>query len=477
MLIIDPDQLNDSATDDGSTEVYIDVASKTIKLVQTGNLTTEGVTLKALYSFLKEEWRSDPQGKDLTAYPFPMTPITDESYEFIAGWNFANPDSQNLIRTAGWTVRNTNGAVTELWAGIVGLGDIDADDQIYYDQGAGAIDAVLTGQINQAVQILSDPDGDGAYTDGFDYRGTFSLFVREQGQIFGQASISDIGVAIMGPIAYRFPISTAVDLKVSANDTAIDADGDGIADVAPYDGMSISYKETAITKNIGGTDYNFGIIIDGNGGTAEEIYEFVQWSLRQNVDVDVDADSPNQIGKTTDELLRFVGDQLQTVSAANEDGGGNGVFIENFQSVDESRLQFQDNGDESRTFPFNSVLTLAFNDNLVTDPDSRFWVYFTDPTGATAGDEWDSNGAVLLKDASGDDITGDVSGSASAQFTVAYDSNSQAGHTPGTDIAVTVIAQGLNRAQYVRATGVVQRTISNQVSLVAPLERNYDNVA
>ena len=63
--IVDPDLLADSAADDGSTEVYINTATKTIKLVVTGDLSNtgvqneNGVTLKALYSFLKEEWRLD----------------------------------------------------------------------------------------------------------------------------------------------------------------------------------------------------------------------------------------------------------------------------------------------------------------------------------------------------------------------------------------------------------------------------------
>ena len=124
------------------------------------------------------------------------------------------------------------------------------------------------------------------------------------------------------------------------------------------------------------------------------------------------------------------------------------------------------------------MLSLVFNENLIADPDSRFWVYFTNPDGtADNGDEWDSAGAVLLNDVNGNPITGDVGGLPNAQFTIAFDSNDQASHTPGTDIAITVVALGLGNAQYVRATGSVQRSISNQVSLVSPLERNYENAA
>ena len=100
-LITDPDQLEDSAADDGSQEVYINTSTKTIKLVTVGNLSTDGVTLKCLYSFLKEEWRTDPNTKNLAAFPFPMTPITDEQFELVDGWDFVADASRYLIRTGG----------------------------------------------------------------------------------------------------------------------------------------------------------------------------------------------------------------------------------------------------------------------------------------------------------------------------------------------------------------------------------------
>ena len=75
-LITDPDDLNDSAADDGSAEVFIDTVARTIKVNEAGNLSTDGVTGKALYSFLKEEWLNDPEGKSLTAYPVSYTHLT-----------------------------------------------------------------------------------------------------------------------------------------------------------------------------------------------------------------------------------------------------------------------------------------------------------------------------------------------------------------------------------------------------------------
>ncbi len=452
-LITDPDDLNQA------TEVVFDPVAKTISLLIAGNLSTDGVTLKALYSFTKEEWRTDA---GLIQYEFPFTPITDEQFELKDGWNFLNDASRYLIRTAGWSVLNTSSVVTEIWAGIIGLGSIEVDDQIYFDTGSGAEDFELAGQVNQAIQVYSDPNGDGSVADGFDVRDTFSMFVREQGQAFGSVSIADIGVTAMASQAYRFPLGTATDLKITETDVNIAAN-------APYTGMSITYHAVPVQRDIGGTNRDFGIIIDGNNGTAEQIYEFVQYQLRQNSDID--ASAATVIGKTADDLLVFIGDTLGTLTATNPNGGGSGVYIDNFQTADTNRLTFVDNTATERTFPFVAVLTINFNSNLQNDPSAIYRVFFTDANGNAFG----SANAILVDDASGADMAGNVSGAASIQHTFAYDSNVQGGRTLGTDAAITVVAIGLDVGQYVPATATLTKSIANSVSLVAPLERNYDN--
>lgn len=470
-LITDPDDLADSAADDSSEEVYINTSTKRIKLVVVGNLSTDGVTMKALYSFLKEEWKNDPNTKNLAAFPFPMVPITDESFEWVEGWDLENDTARYLIRTAGWTVKNTSGAVTQQWAGIIGLGSIESDDQLYYDQGAGATNFQLTGQVNQAVQILSDPNGDGNYADGFDRRTSFTLFAREEAQLYGKATLSDIGVASMGPQAYRFPISTGADLKVTLDDTDIKATGTGYpADVAPFDGMSITYYDTPQSKTVGASNYNFGIVVDGNGQSLQEIYQFIQYALRQNVDIDAGAQTV--IGRTADPLARYVGDTFYTMAATNPAGGGTGVWIEDFDINDVNSIVLVDNTGAERTFPFTASLRLNFNENLVSDASAEYWVYFDTLPGA--GNDWGESGAVIVDDADDIDMAGSVS-SASIVHTFDYDGNVQGGRTPATNAAIVVVAIGLETGQYVRATGTIERSTSNVVTLVAPLERNYEN--
>ncbi len=472
-MIVDPDQLNDGATDNGSTEVFIDTSAKTIKLNITGNLSTDGVTLKALYSFVKEEWKNDPQTKNLAAFDFPMVPITDNEYELVKGWDFANDATRYLIRSAGWKTVNVAGNITAMWAGIKGLGTVESNDQPYYWQGGVTTPTnfELTGQVNQAIHVYSDPNGDGNLVDGFDRRSFVGVYVREQGQTFTQATNAQIDETTLGGKMYVFPLNTATDLKIVTADTGIKASGTGYpADVSPYSGMSITYYDTPQSKALQGGNFNFGVVIDANGEPLQKVYEFVQYALRQSADID--ADTGEVTGKIAAPLLRYVGDTLYTLASDNSQGGGTGVFIEDFASTDLNSIYFIDNTGAQRNYAYVASVTFNFNENLVNDPSAKWWAYFSTLPGA--GNDWGEAGAIIVDDASNADMSGSVTGS-SITKTFNYDGNTQGGRSAGTDADITVIAIGFGTAQYVKATGTIARSKSNTVTLVAPLERNAAN--
>lgn len=454
-LITDPDDLNQA------TEVVFNTTAKTIQLLEAGNLSADGVTIKAVYSFTKEEWRTDGA---LIPFEFPFTPITDEFFELKDGWNWADQATRNLVRRGGFLVRNASGSVIEHWAGIAIL-SAQSDDQIKYDVGAGATDFVYTGNTAEVVQVIDDPNGDGNYADGFNRSSNITVYNREQGQLYSVGSTTANGEAnLLAPKLFSLAVPTGADLKITESDA-------NISTQAPYTGMSITYNSTAQSRTIGASNFNFGIIIDGNNGTAEQIYEFVQYQLRQAGDID--AGAATVLGQTADELLRFVGDNLETLNATNMEGGGTGVYIDNFQSADTNRISFRDNTETSRTFPFVAVVTVNFNANLQSDTDAIYRVFFTDAN----GNQYGSSTAILVDDNAGSDVAGNVSGSASVQFDFDYDGNTQGGRTAGTDADITVVAIGLNTGQFVSATGTITRSNSNSVSLVAPLERQYENAA
>ncbi len=544
--ITDPDLLSDNTVDNSTTEVFINTTSKTVKLSSVGNLSSDGLTIKSLYSFLKEEWRNDPQTKNLAAFDFPMNPITDEFFEFVNGWTLLDSSDIELVRDGGFLVRNVGGTVTSHYAGIRTIGTVESDDQVYMNQGVGARNFVFEGPVNEVVQIISDPNGDGNYADGYDRSSAFQIFVREQGQTYSQSSLGAIGATnLLAPKVFAFALNTGDDLKISASDSTITGS-------SPYTQINVKYFDQAFSREVdSASDRNFGIVIDVgthsgvdgattasgvvltstegtissaySGGTltiheganqgiynisgtpsttsvtisgstfastlsnqsftlqrsipiaatAEEIYEKVQYQLRQNIDID--NTDQGVTGKTTDELLRFVGDTLVCGGEipTNPNGGGSGVIIEGFSSSDTNRIQFTDNTGTSRTYPFVAVLTLNFGANLIADVNAKYWVYFSTLPGSN--NDFNQSGATVVNDNSLDPMTGNISGQQSIQLTFNYDSNVQGGRTAATDADVTVVGIGLSNGQYVKTTTTIERSITNSASLVSALERNYAN--
>lgn len=89
-------------------------------------------------------------------------------------------------------------------------------------------------------------------------------------------------------------------------------------------------------------------------------------------------------------------------------------------------------------------------------------------------DPMDSPDATIVDDNTGADITGTIGGP-SVSFTFDYDGNVQNGRTASTDAPVTLIAIGEDTAQHVVSTGTITQATGLAFSLVAGLERNYNN--
>ena len=278
--ITDPDQLTfttstaamSTAFSGASTEIVISTADKTIALKVNGNLGTDGATIKAVYSKLKDAWRAD---STLVKFPFPMGPITDEQFEMLNGWNWdktetsggATQNTVELLRTGGWSVVDVGQTFPkELWTSVVTLGAMGSTDQVYYQQvnvDQASVNFVLTGPVNQAVQILSDPNSDGNTADGYSYTTYFKIFVREWQKLYAQSEIADIGVSTLTYQAYRYPLTNGTDLKVTHLETTVGgvatASGSwttGLATVITADPHGFATDDVVVIAGVTPSGYN-----------------------------------------------------------------------------------------------------------------------------------------------------------------------------------------------------------------------------
>jgi hypothetical protein len=457
-LISDPDALTYEVSDavTGTYMLTVRPTAKLLKLTQVGDLTASGVTLQTFYSKLKEIWLAQN-----LAYDFPMESIFDEQFEFVNDWRPADDATRNLFRSAGWAER-ASGVIVREYANITTLGSFGSSEQAYYSNQSGATtNFAYAGPVNEGVQIYG-----GASDGNFNRRSAFKAFLRVQGKTLDEYDLmTGQSLSALTYKKYGVPLSNATDSKIVTADGTLDAS-------SPYTGMSVTWYASSQETNgselpnvLAGGTYSFGVVIDANGGTAAQVYNWYQRQLRKATDIDADAST--LIGTLAGQALEFVGDTLYTRAIANPDGGGTGVFIKNLDSNSVNSVFFTDNGGTLRNYPYTAAGTLVFDANLQADPDAEYWMYFTSGYGTA--------GAILVDDSTAADITGLVGGAASIPWSFAYDTNTQGGRTAGTDAAVTVIAIGKATAKFVKATHTITRTTGQTISLVAALERSYLN--
>lgn len=521
--LVDPDSLV------RNTEIVFSTGAKTIQLLVAGNLSdaapgkTSGVTAQAVYSKCKELWQTETT--DLGKLKFPFDPITEVKFDLINGWNWADEQTRDLVRDGGWSVRAENGGATEEFMGVISLGSMNdaGADLGYYNQiiGFTSITGTFdkTGEINERVQISSS-------SPAFDYDSYFKIFLREQGKLYDESNLLiDQDIASLDYTVYRIPLGNALDPKITQNDAFIDAN-------TPYTGMSIDYLTGSLfatyasgtnyvegnvvqdtdlrwyrvitdhnapatrapsasaylaytgERPIGGVYYAYNRVVDGNSATAEQIYEYCQRQLRYPLNIN--ADSGTELfgyvsGALAIPFCSFVGDTLVTEG---------GVYIDNFNANDTNRIEMYDitvDGGgldtefvpvttNSRTFPFVSAGNMVFNTELVNDTSATYTMYFTnDDAGSNAGNDFDTVNAIVVNDNSGTPITGNVTTSIIA-FDYDYDANVQrGGGSAGEDAPVTIVAQGLDGAQWVFAQFTISRATGLSFPVNAAKERVYLN--
>ena len=401
----DPDSLNQA------TEVVFDAAAKTIQLLVAGNLTdtspakTSGVTGQCIYSFCKEEWRTDAA---LNKYLFPIQMIFEAKFILINGWTWKDVQSKDLVRDAGFK----ENASSDEFACIISLGDQTSDSDIsYLTQATGFVAATAnfthTGELNENIDIT----GAAAYLKAFN---------RIQGKEYSSyALLAEQGISALSYQAYSFPLTNTTDNKIVNNDGTVDAMTgikinylkgtlfDTYVDTTVYLAEEVVFDSATgrwfftalggtanganVAGDIGVTDwvayegerqiganwYAFNRIAESDGAyLTGPVYEWLQRQLRKTTDINAaDATTVNQRyssmnGDLAVDLAFFVGDQLTTEG---------GVFIDGYAAAEKNSYTFNDITVDSggldselkplvttaRNFPFVSTGNLNFGANIV----------------------------------------------------------------------------------------------------------------
>lgn len=432
-------------------ELTIDTAAKTFTLNAAGNLNfKEGVTLQAVYSKFIELYETSTYNK----YPFPFYCIDAKSGQWSIGtdgntyngWKPANDTTRQALRDGGWSEFSSAGVLNRQYVGIVSLGDVSTGAQLYYQRAStdAPSNFTFTDEVNEGIQVFGD-----ATNGSLDKRAYFKAFVREYGKKYKSSTLADTGQSATGAYTVNVLLSNEDDLKIQTVDSNMTN--------APYSGITVTYYGSDQNKTIGAGSYPFRVVVEGNGATLEQIYTKVQYLLRQATDIDAGAGTV--IGKTASELMSFVGDTLVTTQ---------GVFVANIQAADLNRIEFFDQNNVKRVYPYSSAGTITFNAPLTAGGTGYYRMYFLD----TVTGDYGAATAITVNDKDGLPIAGTIA-SGSVAFTFDYDGNVQGGRTAGTDAQVVLVAGNKGSAKPVVAAGTINRAKGISLSCVAETDRAY----
>jgi len=362
------------------------------EIAANGDLDAQYAGIRTLGAMLDET----PGTGDTAYYHFGTDTTVDDSVSFtfagpvnepIQVYNgLATPASSFVITTTD-TITRSDGGNWRTDGYIVGGQIVIIDAEDVENDGTYTI-ASVQDSVDGAIVVsgtLTNNAADTTIHFGWDNRNAITLKLRERttpgnsnARTFSQANLAAAGETALSNRLFTFGLSNSQDLDISADDSTIGSSG-------PYTGMTITYHSTPQAKggsgDLVGGPYNFGIIIAGNSGTNTQVYEFVQYELRQTTDIDADADTA--IGVMMDGLMRFLGPTLQVGSVdgglsfpTNPDGGGSGVFIDALSSASRNDTVYYDNTGTVRSHPLGVAVTLDFNSTIIDDALATYTLFF-----------------------------------------------------------------------------------------------------
>lgn len=346
----------------------------------------------AEYAAIRSNASVEDLDRDLGYYQFGTNTLVDDTVDFeMAGpvdesikvfdatVSRADAGTGYVVTTTDTITRNDGGDFVVDGYKVGGTVIIDTAEDPAND-GSHVITAIVGG-VNGSLtvsSVLVNNIGDQTMNLTIDNRFAFSLKLRPRdddanGKSFAQQGLADALATQLSNRAFVFGLGTVEDAKITNTDATVSAYG-----------VTLTFSATPQARGaatlVGGAR-NFGIIIDGNSRTKEEIYEAVQLSLRLLTDIDADADIA--IGRTIDGLVRFNGDVLEFGSVdgglsfpTNPDGGGSGIYCDNVAAADANFVKFWDNLSVLRSNKETIAILLDFNDTLIVDTIAEGDLYF-----------------------------------------------------------------------------------------------------
>lgn len=445
--------------------VYFDTANGKIELISVEELATfdhtpmgggasdpnqltnaDGITMRALYLFESQEREADETLRNFKRG-------TGGKYKGAGAYSFINGvkldstvDDRKKIRSSGFVEYLDAGyddtMIDRIYHGITSVSHVDAGAAPYYVFAADDAEATLqaattwaefnrSGEVDEVVQVFGTTANGDTGAGDFDYTDDLLIVrLRTWGNLFDQATSDLSKIKKFDGFKGGYGIRD----RVNPKNTFTLADVYGGAQVSPWTGMSLEKLATPQTEtgfNEADGDFTW-VLHNTEGGTAQECAAYLDALAMQDADIDVGTGTYNG-WKGREWHICNDDEKVQTVSLSGE-----GLFIEGLTTAEKQNVVLTDDAGNTKTYPFYPDVQINVGAAAKADANAWYHVYYVD---GAAGADFDTAGAVVVNDASGNPVKGACS-TADANniisFAYDYDNNTQAGLSAGVDKDVVV---------------------------------------
>lgn len=309
--------LGDSNTE--AKTVHFDTDGLEFYLLEQGLLSTDGVTMLALHSFMKEEWKSDTFLIAAAAFPMVGISFAAGQWQFgtdpsgnNSGWKPAEDDVPNgiqtrrLIRNAGWDEVDPNGNIVKKYFNVTTLGTFEdaANDLAYYwfgtdatDTGA-AVNYNFAGPVNEPVLYFDEVTGPDTGT-GFAIT-TSNTITRNDGgnwatdgyQVGGQITIRSAEDAGNNGTFVLTSVANSVDGAITVSGTPLTNNAADTTMIAAVDNSNV-FNTAIRVRDADPNGKTFGQADLSSAGETSITSKIIKFPLANITDLDISETDAN----------------------------------------------------------------------------------------------------------------------------------------------------------------------------------------
>lgn len=315
----------------------------------------DGIKFEAIYAFENQERASDENLREFDRW-------TSGTFKFGGAYNFVNarvPSAtadRSIIRSSGWNELDASGVAIKKYFGNKGLSNIEAGSQPYYQQAiqGTATDFAKVGQIDEAVLVYQDLDGNG--TPDIDLTGYEAVSIRTYGNNYDRKeTTTDLGIAELGGYFTGFALNESVHL--TTNTTSHPFVDVSTTPTGVWVGVELNHIAAPVAK----TEFSDGTgtrlfsweLISPNSATLDQQ---VAWLDAFSTEAAKEADGlgvvTGNLGKDIDVWYSYnASGQIVTKSGVDPDTEG--LYLNNVPVADQQRVVMTDDGGTVKAYSFS----------------------------------------------------------------------------------------------------------------------------